>query len=123
MYKELLRKKERFQTTKGNLSLEQLWDLTANELNDLAVALDSAYEASGKKSYITTRSVKDKTTKQKFDVVIDILNTKLEEAAEAVARKERKEKNAKILAIIADKEDESLKGKTKKQLLAMLDEE
>lgn len=65
---------------------------------------------------------KDKTTKLKFDVVLDILTTKVEEAEIAANKLERKEKNKKILELIAEKQDEGLKKKSIKELEAMLDE-
>lgn len=123
MYKQLIRDKVRFQCTKGNLTLEQLWDLTPDELNSLAVALDAEYEASGKKSFIVAKSVKDKATKAKFDAVIDILNTKMEEAEKAKRRKQIREKNKKIIDLIAEKQEDALKGKSIKALEAMLEDE
>ncbi len=120
MYKEAVKQKLRFSTTKGTLSLEQLWDLSLTDLDALAVSLETEHEESGKKSFLVKKSVKDKTAKLRFDVVLDILSTKVEEANAATEAKETKEHNTKILELIADKQDESLKGKSIKQLEAML---
>lgn len=120
MYKEASKQKLRFTTTKGNLSVEQLWELSLDELNDLALGLEEAYNKSGKKSFLTTRSVKDKTAKLRFDIVLDVLNTKVDEAAEAKEAKENKAHNEKILELIQGKEDEALKGKSVRELKAML---
>jgi hypothetical protein len=38
MYKEAAKQKLRFATNKGNLSVEQLWDLNLTDLDSLAVA-------------------------------------------------------------------------------------
>lgn len=120
MYKQATREGVRFHTTKGMLSVEQLWSLSTSELNDLAVSLDAQYNESGKKSFLTTRSVKDKSVKLKFDIAYDILTTKLEEAAEASSAREVKEHNQKILALIAEKQEDELKGKSVKDLEKML---
>ena len=120
MFKEASKVKLRVNTARGPLSVEQLWDLSIPELDALAVKLEEDYNASGKKSFVVKRSVKDKTAKLAFDVVLDILTTKVEEAAEATQKAEDKEHNKKILELIAEKKDESLKGKSVKQLEAML---
>lgn len=119
-FKLATQQKLRFQTTKGILSVEQLWDLNLTDLDVLALSLENEYKESGKKSFIKKTSAKDKTSKLKFDVVLDVLNTKMEEAEIASEVLEAKEHNKKILALISEKQDESLKGKTIKELEAML---
>lgn len=120
MYKEAAKNKLRFTTSKGVLTTEQLWDLSINELDSLAVKLQEEYESSGKKSFLVRRSVKDKTVKLKFDIVLDVLNTKSDEMESLKEAREVKEHNEKILHLIAEKQDESLKGKSIKQLESML---
>lgn len=119
-FKLAAQQKLRFQTPKGLLSTEQLWELSIPELDSMAVALESEYKQSGKKSFVEKSTEKDKTTKLKFDIVIDILETKVEAEQVATKLKEDKEHNAKILSLIAEKKDESLKGKSIKELENML---
>lgn len=112
--------KLRFQTSKGLLSIEQLWDLSLEELDALAVSLETAHRESAKKSFIVKSTAKDKTAKLRFDIVLDVLNTKVEEEQVLAEALEIKEHNKKIITLIAEKKDESLKGKSIKQLEAML---
>ena len=120
MYKEALITGMRVQTPKGNLSTEQLFSLNITELNDLAVALDEAYEKSKGKSFLETRTTKDKGIKLQFDIVLDILRTKLEASSEATRIKEAKENNAKILAIIEKKTGEAMEEKSIAELKKLL---
>lgn len=120
MYKEASRLKLRFQTNKGILSMEQLWDLSIPELDELTIRLESEYKDSGKKSFVVKRTEKDKIAKMKFDISLDILNTKVEEDSLALEAKENKAHNEKIIALIAEKQDESLKEKSIKDLEKML---
>lgn len=120
-FKQASKERLRIQTARGALSAEQLWDLSLEDLDALAVTLETDYKlASGKKSFIHKSTEKDKTAKLKFDIVLEILNTKMEDNEAARAVKENKEHNQKILSLIADKQDETLKGKSIKQLEAML---
>ncbi len=119
-FKIASQKKLRFQTSKGSLSTEQLWDLSLDELDALAVSLDTEYSQSNKKSFLVKTSSKDKVAKLKFDIVLDVLNTKNAEAEALTEAKEKKEFNERIITLIAEKEDETLKGKSAKELRAML---
>jgi hypothetical protein len=119
-FKQATKEKLRFPTNKGTLSTEQLWDLSIQDLDELAVSLEEEHAKSGKKSFVVKKSEKDKTAKLRFDVVYEVLNSKVEEAQRLTEAKEIKEHNKKILELIAEKQDESLKGKSLKQLEAML---
>jgi len=120
MYEIASKLKLRFQTNKGTLSTEQLWDLTLEDLDNLAVSLDKEYKESGKKSFLEKITEKDKMAKLKFDIVLDILDTKKEENEAILEAKERKEHNEKIFNLIAEKQDEALKGKSIKELEKMI---
>lgn len=119
-YKLAIKQKLRIQTTKGLLSLEQLFDLSIDDLDALAVSLDEQYNKSGKKSFLNKSSAKDKTTKLMLDIVVDVLNTKAEDRDIEQTRLENKRHNEKIYAALEDVENSELKGKSKKQLLGML---
>lgn len=119
-FKLASKQKLRFQTNRGLLSVEQLWDLSLEELDSLAVSLETEHKQSGKKSFLVKTSEKDKTAKLRFDVALDVLNAKVEEMQAATEAKEVKEHNAKIISLMSEKQDEALKGKSLKQLEAML---
>ena len=89
-------------------------------MDALAVSLETEHKESGKKSFLVKTSTKDKTAKLRFDVALDVLNTKVEEMHAAQEAAEIKEHNKKIIALISEKKDESLKGKSIKQLEGML---
>ena len=121
-YKTASRLRLRFQTDKGALSVEQLWDLTTSDLDKLAVALDKEYEDSKGKSFIQKKRTKDAVTKIKFDIVIDILETKITEQEAAKKSQENKALREKITNIIAEKQDEALSNKSMTELKKLLKE-
>jgi hypothetical protein len=120
VYKIATKQKLRVPTPRGPLSVEQLWDLSIEELDILAVKLKEEYEGSGKKSFIAKKSEKDKTAKLMFDVVLDILTTKADEAEAALEAREVKKHNEKIMDLIAKKQDEALSEKSIADLKKML---
>jgi len=119
-FKQASKEKLRFTTSKGQLSTEQLWDLSLTDLDALAVSLDTEYKQSAKTSFLTKSTPKDKTAKLRFDVVLDVLNTKVEENNAAAEAKEIKEHNSKIFAMIAEKSEDAMKKKSIKELESML---
>lgn len=119
-FKLITRVKGRFQSRRGELSTEQLWDIDVEELNDIAVSLDEQYDKSGKKSFIEEVSEKDMLVKLKLDVVLEVLKVKLEERKAAKEAAANLKHNKKIISYISDKKDEALKNKSVEELEAML---
>lgn len=120
MYKQAAQLKLRFSTNLGQLSAEQLWDLTLPQLDQLAVSLEEAYKKSKGKSFLDTRTTKDAMIKLQFDIVLDVLTTKKEASDTAKAALAVKAHNNKILELIAGKKDEALAGKSIEELEKML---
>lgn len=120
IYKQASQQKLRVDTTKGSLSTEQLWELSIAELDKLAVSLQKEYDNSAPASFLAKRSTKDKTAKLRFDLVVDILQTKVAIDDAAKLARENKEHNEEILNLIAEKERDELKGKSAAELRKML---
>ena len=110
MYKEASKLGLRIQAKQGLLSVEQLWNLPLKELDSIAVALQEAQEKAGKKSFLVTKSQEDEIAQLKFKIVYDILETKVKESEALKTAKENKAHNQRILNLINDKKEESLKS-------------
>lgn len=119
-FKKASKKKIRFNTNVGMLSVEQLWDLDLPQLDTLAVSLEKAYKESGGKSFLSTDDKKDKDLKLRFDIVLEVLQDKMKIAEAARKAAETKAHNQKILAIIAKKKDQELEDADVAELEAML---
>ena len=110
MYKESSKMKLRFATVKGNLSVEDLWDLSLTALDKMAVAIDEQISKNPKKSFISESTPEDKVSKLKLDILKDIINTKLEEKAKKDSEKQKISERNKLLEILAKKEEASLEN-------------
>lgn len=119
-FKQASKEKLRFNTSKGLLTVEQLWDLSITDLDTLAVSLEEEHKHSGKKSFVVKRSVKDKVAKLRFEIALEILQSKVEEQEELTNAAEIKEHNAKIMRLIQDKKEGELAGKSVEELEKML---
>lgn len=116
IYKQASQLKLRITTSVGNLSVEQLWDLGLEELDELAVKLERKYKSTGKKSFLDKKTEENEMDKLKFDLVYDILDTKVKAANAASEEAEIKRHNQKIDELIAQKQNEELAGKSIEEL-------
>lgn len=120
IFKEASKKKLRVPTPRGNLSVEQLWDLNLPDLDTLAIGLQKDYDESKGKSFLTKASTKDRVIKLQFDIVLSILKSKVDDDAKYQAKLDAKARNEKIATIIETKKDEELKNLSIKDLEKML---
>lgn len=119
-YKEASRLGLRINTNKGALSVEQLWSLTLPQLDELAVSLEENVEKSATKTFLKKQTNKNKLAQLSFDIVLDILKTKLQEQEELQSANEIKKHNDKILTLIAEKQEADLKNLSAEELQALL---
>lgn len=108
---------------KGMISTEDLWDLSLTALDSIYKVLNKQAKQSQEESLLKIKSKEDETLAIQIEIVKYIVSVKQNEAANKAASKERKERNQRIMEIIADKQDEALKGKSVEELQKMLEEE
>lgn len=120
IYKQAAKSKLRIATSRGPLSVEQLYDLSKTELDELAVRLEKEHAESGTKSFLTKSTAKSTAAKLSFDIVLDILNTKVKADETASKAAETREHNQKIQAMILRKKEGELENMSIEDLEAML---
>ena len=114
----------RFDTPKGLLFAEDLWDLpltsaTKANLDDVARELFRLLQGNVNVSFVNKEEKADAKVQLAFDLVKHVIDTRLvENAAEATLRS-NKEKKQRILAIIEGKEAEALGASSIDDLRAM----
>ncbi len=123
MYKEASIIALRFNTSKGSLTVEQLWQLSQS---DLSTSIKNVKKSLNKTnddnelSFLDNNVVVDTTEQLRFDILKDVyLTKKLKMEAERTA-KEDKERRNKILSLIEEKKEGALQSKTIEELEAML---
>jgi len=119
MFEQAVRGKYRW-SYKGSLSVEDLWDLSLRQLDEIFKALSREVRAASEESLLDTETEEDKVLRNKIAIVRRVVSVKLAEqdaARAAVANREQKEK---LLGILAEKQDEHLRGLTTEELQAMI---
>lgn len=121
MFEVAVRTKMRF-PFKGVISVEDLWDLSVENLDAIFKTLNSQLKQVKEESLLSTKTKEDKELDVKIEIVKYIVNVKLEERDKQQKAKEQKEKKQKILELISNKQDEALQNKSVEELQAMLNE-
>lgn len=121
IFEAATRKKLRFPTTRGAVSIEDLWDLSLEELNGVAKKLNKELKDSAEESFIGKKTNANVQLQLHFDVTLSIINTRLAEEEKKKNAIERKIKRDKILSLIADKQDSALARKSIASLETELD--
>ena len=128
LYKKAAQVKLRIQTCKGLLSVEDIWDLSLANLDasirSLAPAVKNTQTADSDLDFLSSNSeTKSEETfllELSFEILKDVYMTKKEEANAKAKARETKEFNQKIMSLIAEKQENSLKDKSVEELMAMI---
>ena len=121
MFEVATRTKMRF-PFKGMISVEDLWDLSVQNLDKVFKTLNSQRKEAQEESLLNVRSSEDEVLDTQIEIVKYIVNVKLEEQAARVKAVENKEKKQKIMALMAKKDDEAMENMSKEELQKLLDE-
>ena len=114
------RKKYRFPFN-GQISAEDLWDLTPAQLDRVFKTLKKDQKTSEEESLMNTKTSEDATLDNKIELVKYIFETKQAEKLAAEQKAQENARKARIREIIADKKDEALKGMSIEELQKLLD--
>jgi glycine cleavage system protein P-like pyridoxal-binding family len=120
MFEVATRTKMRF-PYRGQVSVEDLWDLDVEELDSIFKVLNTELKQTQEESLLNTRTKRDKELDVQIDIIKYIVQVKQEEAMARKDAKARREQKQKIMEIMAAKKDEALSSKSLEELQAELD--
>lgn len=121
MFDKATRTKLRFQTDRGQLCVEDVWDLNLTALNALAKSLNRKLKQGEEEDFLSTKTEADATDKLRFDIVVAILEVKKAEKVEKEQAVEKKAKREMILGVLARKQNEAIEGKSVEELMKELE--
>lgn len=116
------RNKLRFASTKGDLTIEQLWDVPLRSrddfnLNYVAKAASKAFKEISEESFVETKKTPEHTRREMtLEVVKYVIDTKLAEEKAAEERAAKKQEKEKLLKILAEKQEGKLSELSEKEL-------
>jgi len=120
------RRKFRFTSERGELNVEQLWDLPLTSkngfnLNAVAIAVNSELKGLAEESFVETSSnPRRRELEQMLEIAKFIIATKQDETKAASERLARQAMRRKLQEAIEAKEDQALVGSSIEELKAQL---
>lgn len=126
MFEKAIKQKLRFDSNRGQLTTEDLWDLPLTsrnsfDLDTIAKAVNSKIKEAQEESFVKVRSnpAQDKLTLQ-LDILKYIIADKMQEAETKVTTVARQQQRQKLEEVLASKQDDALKGLTVEELQAQI---
>jgi len=122
LFEYATRNKLRFKSTRGEITVEDLWDVPLRSkddfnLNSIAKAASKAWKDISEESFVETAKTTQHTRLElALDVVKYVIETKLAEEAAAQKRAENKLEKEKLLKILAEKQDGKLSELSEREL-------
>lgn len=123
MFEVAVRNKFRF-PFKGMISVEDLWDLSVQNLDVVFKTLNAQVKQASEESLLYEKDKETEIIEQKITIVKHIVSVKLAEEARRQNAAKRREEKEKLMALIAKKEDAALETRSideLKKILADLD--
>jgi len=120
MFEKITRKKVRFESPRGLLSIEDVWDLPLRKgmltLDDMAKNLSKELRDNEESFVSDKKEVKIIIMKLKFKAIKHIIGVKLKDEEACKKKVENKKKYETIVDVLAEKERKDLKGQSDKAL-------
>jgi len=113
------RKKIRFQTDRGNLTCEDLWDMNLISLNTLAKNIKRKLKNAEEEDFLET-SPTNTEEQLRFDLVLHVLNIKKQEKEDRENASRRRDEREKLMEILHQKELEQLSALSPEEIKAKL---
>ncbi len=128
LFEYATRSKMRFDTMRGNIPVEDLWDLPLTskngfDLDSVAKAVNRELKSAGEESFVNTNAnPRQQILEAKLAIIKHIIATVQRENTERLARAGRRAERDRLIEILGGKETEAMKGMTPEQLKARIDE-
>ena len=120
LFEMATRSKLRFPSTKGELSVEDLWDLSDKDLDEVYKNLKDQEVKSSEESLLDDANVDPKLTAA-IGIVRYIFTTKRKEKLAEKERINKKQTQKKYIDALSKKQDEAIEKMSEAELRAMID--
>ncbi len=105
---------------KGQVSTEDLWDLKVGDLDSIYRQLNHELKEANEVTLLKKPTLANELLTLKVELVKRIVEVKLAEDLERKTKAEKQQQKKRILDVLAEKQDEGLKGKSEEELQKLL---
>jgi len=119
MFEKASRLKLRF-IHKGLCTVEDLWDLPLKSLDSIFKELNNRLKMQKEESLLETKSNEDEILDLQIAIIKHVVEVRLAEKKLRLDAKEKAAKKEKLLGIIAEKQEEGLRGMSIEELTGLV---
>ena len=126
MFEKASRIKLRFESAKGPLAVEDLWDLPLQtgpskvSLDSIAVFYHNRVKNEQNISFVEEKSEGDSRDLLAFEIVKHVIRVRLDERKRAETERQNRDAKDKLRQILAEKKEAGLRDKSVEELEAMI---
>lgn len=120
LFEKAIRLKVRF-PFKGWCSVEDLWDLSLRDLDNIFKVLNRQAKVQEEESLLDTRSEADDILDLQLDIVRYVVEVRLKEMEAQKNQAERAARKQKLLSLIEEKQEENLRDMSLEELQELVD--
>ena len=107
---------------RGTISVEDLWDLSPTQLDTVFKTLNAQLKEATEESLLKVKTPADKVVEVQIEIVKYIVSVKVAEQEAKSQAKAIKEEKQKLMAVLANKEDEALQKMSADEIRAKIAE-
>lgn len=122
MFEKASRMKLRFSTPRGPAGVEDMWDLPLPTLDAIFKDLNTLLKQSKEESLLEVKTAAATALDLEVEIIKHIVSTRLAEMKTRNDAKATAARKQKLLEIIADKQEESLKNMSIEELTKLVDQ-
>lgn len=123
MFEKATKLKLRFQTTKGSLSVEDLWDLSLRDLDSMAKSVNKLLREEDEESFIPGTSSKSATHNSlRLDLLKHIIGVKVQEQETRKNRAKAMDDLHRLKELASVKQNEQLASQSLEEILKKIQE-
>lgn len=124
LFEVATRQKLRFQSAKGLLTVEDLWDLNLTgpvSLDTVSKLANRDVKSSEEESFVTTSSATNTAAVMKLEILKHIIAVRKAELAERQNAAEKAERKQRLLSLLAEQDEAKDKSLSREEILKELE--
>lgn len=107
---------------RGVISVEDLWDLSVQQLDNVFKTLNKELKQSEEDSLLGVKTKQNQELQDQISIIRHIVEVKQADAIKKLEAKDKAEKKQKLMSVLAKKQDEAYEGMSVEEIQKMLDE-
>ncbi len=117
LFEKATKQKLRFPSTQGNLSVEDLWELSLQSLDTLAKTVNKKLKDESEESFISTRTKSNSELELKLEILKYIISDKMKENEAKKVRVQRNEELKLLNSLLVTNKQKELQSLSSEEIL------